>query len=366
MSRNTIARIDVPALARNLERVREWADGSRVMAVVKADAYGHGLKRCLPALRGVDMLAVATLDEARAVRALDEHVPVLLLEGIMARSELEAVASLRLEMVVHHPTQLQWIEQAGRVASPRAWLKIDSGMHRLGFPPQGAAEAAERLSAVPGVEELVWMTHLACADEPGHAANAEQLARFDAAVGDRPGQHCIANSAALVRMPEARRDWVRAGLVLYGVSPLSDRTGPELGLEPVMTLSTRLIATNAVAAGEHVGYGARYRADRDLHIGVAAIGYGDGYPRSMPDGAPVLVNGRRRGIAGRVSMDMTTIALEGTDDAMVGDAVVLWGRDLPVEEVAEAAGTIPYELVCRVTRRVRYQAIPYLRSMPRS
>lgn len=355
LSRNTFATIAPSALRRNLQRVRALSDGARIMAVVKADAYGHGLKRCLPALVDADMLAVATMNEARAIRALEPRVPVLLLEGVMAPAELEAMARLGLEVVVHHKSQLDWIEAWGRAPAPRIWLKLDSGMHRLGFPPSQAQAVHSRLQALKGVEEVVLMTHFACADQPDHPLNRRQIVSFDDAVKGLPGSRCLANSAALLNLPEARRDWVRAGLLLYGVSPVADRDGPALGLEPVMTFETRLIAVNDVPAGETIGYGARFTASGDMRVGVAAIGYGDGYPRNMPDGTPVLVNGREQQLAGRVSMDMITIDLAGQPDARVGDPVVLWGQGLPVERIAEAVGTIPYELLCRVTRRVAYR-----------
>lgn len=364
MARNTFATIDTGAIGRNLARVRELA-GQRggtgspgrpgIVAVVKADAYGHGLKRCLPALAGAEMLGVATMDEARAVRVLLPRSPVLLLEGVVAPAELADVERLRLEMVVHHQSQLDWVEHSGHAPGARVWLKLDSGMHRLGFPLARAPEVQARLSALPGVAEVVLMTHFACADRRDHALNRLQLERFDAAVDGLTGAHCLANSAAMLNFPESRRDWARVGLLLYGVSPVADRTGPELGLEPAMTFETRLIAVNDVPAGESIGYGARFVAPADMRIGVAAAGYGDGYPRNMPDGAPVLVNGRAQRIAGRVSMDMITIDLDGQSEAQVGDPVVLWGRGLPAERVAAAVGTIPYELLCRVTRRVQYR-----------
>lgn len=355
MSRNAFATIAPAALRHNLARVRALSGDARIMAVVKADAYGHSLKRCLPPLLDADMLAVATMDEARAIRAIEPRAPVLLLEGVMATAELEAVARLHLEMVVHHASQLDWIEARGRSPGPRIWLKLDSGMHRLGFPLNEAREVHGRLKALNGVEEVVLMTHFACADQPEHPLNRRQITAFDAAVEGLPGPHCLANSAALLNLAGSRRDWVRAGLLLYGVSPVAGREGLALDLEPVMTFETRLIAVNEVPAGDSIGYGARFTAERPMRVGVAAIGYGDGYPRNMPDGAPVLVNGREQPLAGRVSMDMITIDLDGQPEARVGDPVVLWGRGLPVERVAEAVGTIPYELLCRVTRRVAYR-----------
>lgn len=355
MARNTFATIDVDAIEHNLSAVRTRAGSARIMAVVKADAYGHGLRRCLPALAGADMLAVATMEEARAIRAWAPDLPILLLEGVVAPDELTLVARLDLEMVVHHPLQLEWIEQAACRLRPRIWLKLDSGMHRLGFAPQLAAEVHARLRALPGIEEVVLMTHFACADQADHLLNFEQIRRFDQAVAGLAGPHCLANSSALLTLPQTHRDWVRAGVLLYGVSPLAGQSGAALGLKPAMTLETRLIAVHQVAAGESIGYGARFQAPTPMRIGVAAIGYGDGYPRNMPDATPVLVNQREQRLVGRVSMDMITIDLENQPDARVGDPVVLWGRKLPVERIAAAVDTIPYELLCRVTRRVQYR-----------
>lgn len=355
MSRNTLATIEPAALRHNLARIRALGDGARVMAIVKADAYGHGVEHCLPALADADMLAVATMDEALAIRALEPRIPVLLLEGVTAPDELEAVARLNLEMVVHSETQLGWILAIGRAPARRVWLKLDSGMHRLGFPLHRAREVHERLAALNGVAEVVLMTHFACADQSAHPLNRRQIDAFDAAACGLSGSQCLANSAALLNLPETRREWIRAGLLLYGVSPLAGCDGPALGLKSAMTLESRLIAVNDVPAGDSIGYGARFTAGRDLRIGVAAIGYGDGYPRNMPDGTPVLVNGKEQPLAGRVSMDMITIDLEGQPAARVGDPVLLWGPGLPVERVAAAVDTIPYELLCRVTRRVVYR-----------
>ncbi|GAB4175795.1 MAG: alanine racemase [Wenzhouxiangellaceae bacterium] len=355
MPRETIAWIDPSAIAANLAMVRARVGRARVMAVVKADAYGHGLEGLLPALSAADLLAVATIDEARAVRRHDQAVPLLLLEGPMDHDDLHAADALNLEMVVHHPEQLAWLEQARLGPGARVWLKIDTGMHRLGFAPEQAVDAYTRLRQMPGVEEVVLMSHFACADRPDHPLNRLQIHRFDTTVRDLPGPHCLANSAAILGLPETHRDWVRAGLLLYGVSPIDSQTGGSLGLRPAMTLSTRLIAINRVQAGESIGYGARFRAPTAMRVGVAAIGYGDGYPRNMPDGAPVLVNGRRQRLVGTVSMDMITIDLSDQPEARVGDPVELWGPSLPIEEVARHADTIPYELLCRVTRRVEYR-----------
>ncbi|QOC23871.1 alanine racemase [Wenzhouxiangella sp. AB-CW3] len=358
MARNTLARISTDAIAANLARVRACAPDSRVMAVVKADAYGHRIDLCLSALRNADMLAVATIEEARAIRRLGNGLPVLLLEGVNDPGDLAIAAELGLELTVHHPRQVQALERFGRAISRRLWLKIDSGMHRLGVDGGQAAVLHQRMLDLPGVEQVNLMTHLACAEESDHPLNSRQLERFDRTVAGLEGEHCLANSAAIFNWPAVHRDWVRAGIVLYGISPMSEGSGADLGLAPAMTLSSELLAVNHVAAGESIGYGGRYVASRDMRVGVAAIGYGDGYPRSIRDGAHVLVNGRRCRLAGRVSMDMITIDLANCPEAGIGDPVLLWGEGLPVEEVARAADTIPYELVCRITRRVRYLAAP--------
>lgn len=358
MARNTIARIDAGAIVHNMARVREYAPDSRVMAVVKADAYGHRIDLCLPALGQADMLAVATIEEARAIRRLGNGLPVLLLEGVNDTGDLAVAADLGLELTVHHESQLAALERFGRGTDRRVWLKIDTGMHRLGVPAGQVADLHRRLEALPGVEQVNVLSHMACAEDVGHPLNPRQLERFRSATEGLPGERCLANSAGILNFPETHLDWVRAGLILYGISPVSGWTAAELGFRPVMTLTAELMAVNRVPAGESVGYGARFTAPADMNIGVASIGYGDGYPRSMVDGAPVLVNGSVCPLAGRVSMDMITIDLGNCPDARIGDRVVLWGEGVAIEQVAEAAGTIPYELVCRITRRVRFRARP--------
>ena len=356
MPRNTLARINPDALRHNLKRVRELAPRRQVMAVVKADAYGHRLDLCLPALGDADLLAVATVEEARAIRQLGNRLPVLLLEGVIHDADIAVAAELELELTVHHESQLDALERFGRSPTSRLWLKIESGMHRLGFPAEQVRAAYQRLRALKGVLEINLVTHFSQADEPCSAVTRRQFERFRAAIGGLDGQWCLANSAAILGHPDTHGDWVRAGIMLYGISPLSGQLGLDLGLHPVMTLTTELMAIKRVPAGESIGYGGRFRAERDLRVGVAAIGYGDGYPRSLVDGTPVLVNGRQCRLVGRVSMDMITIDLGGDHEDRLGDPVVLWGEGLPVEVIAEHADTIPYELVCRVTRRVRYRA----------
>lgn len=353
MSRNTVARIDLSALRHNLKVVRAMAPGSQVACVVKADAYGHGIARVARALTGADLLAVATVDELHAVREAGWNARLLLLEGFTGSEEFEAVRALAAETVVHHRSQLELLEQRGGANGQRLWLKLDTGMHRLGFPPGDAAELFRRLSALSQAGPPVLMSHFACADEAAHPLNETQLERFAAATAGLQSERSLANSAAVLNFPDSHADIVRPGIMLYGISPLPGCSGEEHGLRPVMTLSCRLLAVNDCSAGDSVGYGAAWRCPEDMRIGVAGIGYGDGYPRRVDHGAPVLVNGRPATLVGRVSMDLVTIDLRGHDDARIGDEVVLWGEGLPLEEVAAQAGAIPYEFTCGVTRRVR-------------
>jgi alanine racemase len=322
--------------------------------VVKANAYGHGLATVAGALEA-DAFAVARVGEAVSLREAGCRARIVLLEGFGDAAELAAAARHGLEPFVHQEFQLALLEAWRGPQQFRAWLKLDTGMHRLGFAAGRAAEAAARLEACRFVAKpLSFATHLADA-ECGEASHVRsQLAAFEAMTAGRPGERSIANSAGLMAWPEARADWVRPGIMLYGISPFPDRTGAQLGLEPVMTLETRIIALRDVEPGERVGYGGTWVASRPSRIAVAAIGYGDGYPRSAANGTPVAVNGEPTTLAGRPSMDMLTIDVTGLARAAVGDRVELWGRDVPVEKVAASAGTIAYELTCRVGRRVGY------------
>ncbi|MDE2088464.1 MAG: alanine racemase [Gammaproteobacteria bacterium] len=352
-ARRALAIIDLQALRHNLQRVRRAAPASKVMAVVKADGYGHGLVRVARQL-DADAYAVACLDEALALREAGIQRPIVLLEGFSEPQELEPIRRYSLDAVVHHRAQLDILEHAG--ASPiKVWLKIDSGMHRLGFPPEEVPDAWRRANAcAAAAKPLRFMTHLANADARGDARTARQLEVFHQALGGRAGERSIANSAAILAWPQSHVEWVRPGLMLYGASPFIGGRAEQEGLQPVMTLGTRLIAVNAVKKGEAVGYGGTWVCPRDMRIGVAAIGYGDGYPRHAANGTPVLVNGRRTALVGRVSMDMVCVDLSEQPEARIGDPVVLWGKELPVEEVAQHAATIPYELLCGVTRRVAF------------
>lgn len=347
------ATVDTAALRHNLATVRSRAPAAKVMAVIKANAYGHGLVGVARALRDADALAVARVEEAVALRDAGLANRLVLLEGVLHADQLPLAASLRLDVVVHSAEQLAMVEAARLPRPLAAWLKVDTGMNRLGFRPEEARAAAQRLSASPAVgPPLAFMTHLACADDRDAAITDRQLTAFAEALAGLAGERSIANSAGVLWRPDGHADWVRPGLAIYGVSPFGDVTGPGLGLVPVMRLASSLIAVKPVRAGERVGYGGAWTARQDARIGIVAIGYGDGYTRHLGSGTPVLLNDRRVPLVGTVSMDMIAVDLTDAPAARVGDEVTLWGPGLPVEELARRAGTIPYELLCGVTQRV--------------
>jgi alanine racemase len=360
MARPTSATIHTDALRHNLGQLRLRAPGSRVMAVVKADGYGHGLERVARALAGADAFGVASLSDAERLRAAGVSQPILLLSGFDEPADIERLRQLQVDTAVHHVSQLHMLEQAAAGGAIRCWLKVDSGMHRLGFPPEFVREAHARLAALTGVVgEIVLMNHFASSDEydaapSGGRQTREQMRVFSEATAGLPGPRSLANSAAVLGWPDAHAQWVRPGGALYGMSVVAGTTGTDFGLRPAMTLATRLIAVNHVRKGSCIGYAATWECPEDMPVGVAAIGYGDGYPRAAPAGTPVLVDGRAAQVIGRVSMDLMTIDLRGIPEARVGDPVVLWGPGLPVERIAGMAGTIGYELTCSITRRVRF------------
>jgi alanine racemase len=348
------ATVDTGALKHNLERARRWAPNSRIMAVIKANAYGHGLVVVARALDAADSFAVARVDEGLTLREAGIAKRIVLLEGVFDGEQLEAAATAGFELVVHTAEQIDLLRGAGAGEPFKVWLKLDSGMNRLGFKGTAFDAALAELRALPRVRAPVnFFTHLASADRPELDTTREQLVRFAAATGSLPGERSIANSAGMLCFPEAQADWVRPGLLLYGVSPIDGSIGADHGLEPVMTLASHVIALKDLEPGERVGYGGEWKADRATRLAVAAVGYGDGYPRSLGSGSPVLVNGERAPLAGRVSMDM--IGIDVTDLSRpphLGDPVILWGRGLPVEEIAVWADTIPYELLCGISQRV--------------
>ncbi|MCU0896044.1 MAG: alanine racemase [Burkholderiales bacterium] len=350
MPRPISASFDLAAVRANLAAIRRHAAPARVWAVVKANAYGHGLARTAAALADADGFALLDLDEAARLRDLGVAKPVLLLEGFFAPQDLATFAALGLTAVVHCEDQIRMLSEA-RVPRPiDVFLKLNTGMNRLGFAFERFADAFARLRDTPAVGDIAFMTHFADADGPSGVA--AQLARFEEATRGFPGLRSVANSAATLRFPEARADWVRPGIALYGCSPFADESADALGLRPVMTLATEVIAVQNLRPGDRVGYGGTFVAAAPMRIGIVACGYADGYPRHAPTGTPVLVAGRRTATVGRVSMDMLVADLTAIPEAGVGSPVTLWGKGLSCDEVAAAAGTVSYELLCALAARV--------------
>jgi alanine racemase len=345
--------IDTRALRHNLRTIRERAKGARVMAVVKANAYGHGLIPTALALAEADAFAVARLEEGLALRAAGITQPIVLLEGVFAAEHLLEAARHGFDLVVHDPLQIELLEEYSGASRFLVWMKIDTGMNRLGFRPEDFPAALARIQRMrPAALEIRLLTHLACADESDDTMTREQLVRFREATKDLDYAVSIANTAGLFGSVNLGCDWVRPGLALYGASPFEDKTAAEMGLHPVMSLETSVIATRKVKAGETVGYGGTWTASHDSIIAIIAAGYGDGITRNLAGGTPILVNGQRAPVVGRVSMDMIAVDVTHAQGVHVGTPVVLWGVGLPVEEIARYAATIPYELLCGVSQRV--------------
>jgi len=357
MPRPILATIHTAALRANLQALRLRAGDARVWAVVKANAYGHGIERVFDGLHAADGFALLDLAEAQRLRALDWRGPVLLLEGVFEARDLELCSRLGLWHTVHCEAQIDMLAAHKTHEPHRVFLKMNSGMNRLGLRPAQFRAAWARLDALPQVDEISLMTHFSDAD--GARGIAEQFAVFNAACGDLPGERCLCNSAALLRFgndAQVASDWVRAGIALYGSAPDFPANG-DWGLEPAMSLRTEIIGTQELQVGDSVGYGSTFVADKPMRIGVVACGYADGYPRHAPTGTPVLVSGVRSRIVGRISMDMLTVDLSGFPQAGIGTEVTLWGRSaggqlLGIDEVAASAGTVGYELMCALAARV--------------
>jgi alanine racemase len=360
MPRPVEAIVHTEALAHNLTRARAAAPEAKVWAIVKANAYGHGIERAYAGLKGADGFALLDLAEAERVRALGWRGPVLLLEGCFEARDLELCSRLNLWHTVHHEAQIDWLAAHKTHAPHQVFLKMNSGMNRLGFRPAAYQHAWRRLSGLTQVESIALMTHLSDAD--GSRGIAHQLAVFEEAARELPGERTLANSAATLRFApgseNVRGDWVRPGIMVYGSSPdFPDKNIADWGLQPTMSLRAEVIAVQDLKAGEQVGYGSRFTADRDMRLGVIACGYADGYPRVVPDGTPVLIGEVRTRLVGRVSMDMITIDLTPAPEARVGSVATLWGASpagavLPIDEIAQAAGTVGYELMCALAQRV--------------
>ena len=351
MPRPLEASIDRFALSHNLSVAQRAAPAARTFAVVKANAYGHGLMRCAPALAAADGFGLLEIDAAVRLREAGYRQPILLLEGVFDTHELAVAAHNGFACALHDPGQVAMLRDLPSDARLDVFVKLNTGMNRLGMRPGLLDEVLERLAANARVGSVTLMTHFACADD--ERGITEQLQRFLDAARGRALAHSIANSATILRFPEAHGDWIRPGIMLYGASPFADQPAAALGLRPVMTLTSRIIGVQELTAGDAVGYGATFVAKERMRIGVVACGYADGYPRHAPNATPVLVEGVRTGIVGRVSMDMLCVDLTPVPAAGVGSRVTLWGEGLSADEVAAAAGTVSYELFCALAPRVR-------------
>ncbi|TVT50903.1 MAG: alanine racemase [Denitromonas halophila] len=347
MSRPAIARIDLSALRHNYRLARS-RHGGRALAVIKANAYGHGAVACARALAGeADAFAVAVVEEALELRDAGIRQPILVLEGAFGPDDLAHATMHDLWMVAHNAEQLALIEAHRSIRPLTVWLKMDSGMHRAGIAPADYAAAHARLRALPQVGPIVLMTHFARADEPDEAATADQIATFDRATANLPGERSLCNSGGILGWPAGYRDWARPGILLYGADPMPS---DDHGLKPVMTLESAIMNIRELAPGEALGYGGRFVSDTPTRVGLVAMGYADGYPRVAPTGTPVAVDGQLTRVIGRVSMDMMTVDLTDLPAARIGSRVELWGNTVPINTVAHAAGTIAYELLCNIKR----------------
>jgi alanine racemase len=359
MPRPILATVHSAALSHNLARTRAAVPDARVWAIVKANAYGHGIERVFDALRSADGFALLDLAEAQRLRALDWRGPILLLEGCFELRDLELCSRLGLWHAIHCDEQIDMLATHKTQVPHRVFLKMNSGMNRLGFAPERYRAAWTRLNALPQVEEISLMTHFSDADGP--KGIAAQLQAFEAVTHDLPGERTLSNSATVLRHGDTigeKSDWVRPGIAVYGSAPdFPEHSAADWGLQPTMTLASKIIGVQNLVAGDTVGYGSSFTADGPLRIGVVACGYADGYPRHCTTGTPVLVDGVRTRMVGRVSMDMLTVDLTPVPNAGMGSEVTLWGRAfggalLPIDEVAQAAGTVGYELMCAVAPRV--------------
>lgn len=356
MSRPTYMTIDLAALTHNLARVRELAPKRKIIAMVKANAYGHGIVRVAQALNDADALGVASFEEGMKLREAGIVQDIVLMEGLFDESELSECVRHNFTFVVHHADHIRMLKKAKLAKSVHVWLKINTGMHRLGIQPSELDQYYQQLYLCENVQKPIGlMTHFAEADLLHSKATAQQLALFNSVTGRYQCPKSLANSAAIIAWQETLGDWVRPGLMLYGASPFVQRTGLDHNLRPVMTLASKLIAITPVKKGGKVGYGGTWSAPQDMTIGVVGVGYGDGYPQFAQNGTPVLVKGVECPLAGRVSMDMLTVDLRNLNNAQIGDPVVLWGSGLPVEKIAQASLTSAYEILTRMTPRPKIE-----------
>lgn len=356
MGRLAIATLSTENLLHNLEVVKTKAHGTKIIAMIKANGYGHGLRSVALRLeQKVYSLGVASVEEALALRKVGVKIPITLMSGAFEPDDLLVASCQNFHTIVHNQCQIDWLQRLKLPVPLNIWLKIDTGMGRLGFNLKEAQQAYSHLAHNSQIQQPIGiMSHLACADEINNPINLQQINEFNKFTQGLPGLKSLANSAVIFNFNNSIYDIVRPGLALYGISPVNNKSATELGLKPVMTLQTRLIEVRIAKKGDHIGYGARFICPEDMPIGIIAMGYGDGYPRTARDGTPVLVNSTRCQLVGRVSMDMATIDLRNAADAKIGDPVVLWGDQLPLEEVAKFTDNIPYDIISAVQQRVKF------------
>ncbi len=350
--------INLKSLSDNYDRLKQQCENRSVIAVIKGDAYGHNAIKTAQTLAQADMFAVSRIEEALELRAAGIHQPVLLLEGVFCQRDLEIAASEGFHTAIHCQEQLEDLRQANINTPISVWLKLDTGMHRLGVQPYELSDYVGQIHATNKLAGPVgFMSHFSCADDLDSLTTKRQIELFLSQTAPFPGPKTLANSAGILYWPNSHLDFQRAGIALYGISPNEEQVGKQHGLKPAMTLKSKLIAVRSHHANQPVGYGETWSSQQDTSIGVVAMGYGDGYPRSIPEATPVYINGREAPIVGRVSMDMITVDLGPHALDCVGDDVEFWGENLAIEKVAKHIGTIPYELTIKLTQRVHRRYI---------
>ncbi len=357
MNHSAIAHIDLEALHHNLCTIKAAAPSSSVLAMIKSNAYGHGVVEVAKSLEhDVDAFGIMYLQEALQLYNSGVKKPLVVLTGFFDAKELRIVEKHNFECLIHNFAQIEILEKSVLLRPLRIWLKIDTGMHRLGFQDHQVQEAYQRLVQNKMVQKpLRLVTHFSDADSVSNNKTAKQIICFEQIVANLEGEWCMANSAAILGWSKSHANWVRPGIALYGVSPFDGKSGSELNLKPVMTLTSRIITIHELKKGASVGYGSTFSCPENMRVGTISIGYGHGYPRNTKPGTPVLVNGIRTQLVGRVAMDMIGVDLRKVPNAKIGSCVILWGAGLPVEEIAASAGEISYELFCRLTKRVHYR-----------
>jgi len=353
MSRQTEIIINLKALKHNFQQVKTFSPNSKIIAMVKANAYGHGLRRVAKALCNTDAFGVACLEEAMVLRQEGLKNKIILMEGFFSKKEITEIQEYHCDIVLHHHEQLDLILKSRLSFPVTVWLKINTGMNRLGFSPDEVLPIYQQLIASKNIQKPIrFMTHFSDADNVKNSKTNYQIEEFNRIIAGFSGEHCLANSAGIIGFDHSHAEWVRPGIMLYGVSPFIDSTAKEFNLHPVMTLKSKLIAVRHQKKGDAIGYGSAWICPEDMLVGVVAIGYGDGYPRHAESGTPTLINNKICPIVGRVSMDMMSVDLRNCIEAKVGDLVTLWGAGIPVETIAQHASTISYDLLCGLTSRV--------------